>query len=723
MSETFSRHGYRRSGSTGGAARMGALSRPGACPRVVLAAALVALAALLWVDVAIGAFPGQNGRIAYSDYHFSDKLLTVEPDGTGVTVLVENENSPPPFDSLGHAGYPSWSADGQRLAVRAWADSGLCPDDRTGIYSLGPTGGDIGVVGGSCLLNVAADAADPTWSPDSSTVAYLTPFGSSSQFIPFEQSETPELWTVAVDGSTSPTRIVTAKPVACPEWAPNQGDGYVMDPAWSPEGSVIAFAFVVDDNVACAGAGLGIWTVTPDGSSLTQLIDAPGRHPDWSPDGSKIVFVSASTSGSQGERGNIWVMDADGSDLVQLTSGGLDKDPVWSPDGTLIAFVRGGGPTGPGLLHTMAADGSGVVSLGVSGRHPSWQPLAPPPSEDGDGDGVADSIDSGAAAFDDGAGTSGAIVDAAGLDVLVEDADDSGDGVKITVGPGSGKATFSVCGFTLKVSAGSEIVVTCGSVRVEVVVGAAEIDLGGGAVLVSVPEGGTAKVTEEGGTFFSVDNLGSLAIDVTVDGELTSIPAGGSATVSTDTTDPTVTCQPASFIVGEPGAVVSGDVIDEGSGPVSDVVSTTVSSSWPGSFSASLTAHDQAGHSTMALCPYTVSYLFVGFEQPIDKLPTVNNAKAGQTVPIKWRITDYYGVGISDPASFVSVTTGGTACDSSDPQDAIEAYAGGSGLQYTGNGRWQFNWKTPKSYAGTCKVMRLNLADGNTTRIAEFMFK
>ena len=67
-------------------------------------------------------------------------------------------------------------------------------------------------------------------------------------------------------------------------------------------------------------------------------------------------------------------------------------------------------------------------------------------------------------------------------------------------------------------SAGSEIVVTCGSVRVEVVVGAAEIDLGG-AVLVAVPEGGTAKVTEAGGTFFSVDNLGSLAIDVTVDGE------------------------------------------------------------------------------------------------------------------------------------------------------------------------------------------------------------
>ena len=43
-------------------------------------------------------------------------------------------------------------------------------------------------------------------------------------------------------------------------------------------------------------------------------------------------------------------------------------------------------------------------------------------------------------------GTSGAITNANGLDVLVEDADDPADGIKITVGPGSGKASFTACG-------------------------------------------------------------------------------------------------------------------------------------------------------------------------------------------------------------------------------------------------------------------------------------
>jgi hypothetical protein len=114
---------------------------------------------------------------------------------------------------------------------------------------------------------------------------------------------------------------------------------------------------------------------------------------------------------------------------------------------------------------------------------------------------------------------------------------------------------------------------------------------------------------------------------------------------------------------------------------------------------------------------------FTGFFQPIDNLPVVNKAKAGQTIAVKWRVTDGEGIGISDPASFVSLTSGSTSCSPSDPIDAIETYVGSSGLQYLGDGNWQFNWKTPKSYAGQCRVMRLNLADGDTTRIAEFQFK
>jgi hypothetical protein len=122
-----------------------------------------------------------------------------------------------------------------------------------------------------------------------------------------------------------------------------------------------------------------------------------------------------------------------------------------------------------------------------------------------------------------------------------------------------------------------------------------------------------------------------------------------------------------------------------------------------------------------------LTYVFSGFFSPIDNPPVRNTANAGQTIPVKWRITDANGVGISDSTSFVSLTSGATDCSQGAPQDAIEeTSAGGSGLQYLGDGFWQFNWNTPKSYAAKCRVMTLNLADGPgtaNTRKAIFQFR
>ena len=119
--------------------------------------------------------------------------------------------------------------------------------------------------------------------------------------------------------------------------------------------------------------------------------------------------------------------------------------------------------------------------------------------------------------------------------------------------------------------------------------------------------------------------------------------------------------------------------------------------------------------------PATLSsaYEFSGFAAPIDN-EKVNAAKAGQTIPVKWRLTDANGVGISDPTSFVSLTSAlGAGC--SGATDGVETYSGGSGLQYLGDGYWQFNWKTPKTYAGQCRRMVLTLADGE--HVADFQFK
>ncbi len=58
------------------------------------------------------------------------------------------------------------------------------------------------------------------------------------------------------------------------------------------------------------------------------------KYPSWSPDGSRIVFVRGTGSGSE-----IYVMNSDGSNLTQLTNNSSrDGYPCWTPDGSKIIF-------------------------------------------------------------------------------------------------------------------------------------------------------------------------------------------------------------------------------------------------------------------------------------------------------------------------------------------------------------------------------------------------
>lgn len=139
--------------------------------------------------------------------------------------------------------------------------------------------------------------------------------------------------------------------------------------------------------------------------------------------------------------------------------------------------------------------------------------------------------------------------------------------------------------------------------------------------------------------------------------------------------------------------------------------------------SVTFTAFNTAGLQATKDCEYKVQYNFNGFFQPIDTGIT-NSAKAGQAIPVKWRLTDANGVPVSDPNSFISVSSTATIGGCGGSADAIETYAGSSasGLQYLGNGNWQYNWKTPKSYAGQCRTLSLNLKDGASGRTASFIF-
>jgi len=127
-----------------------------------------------------------------------------------------------------------------------------------------------------------------------------------------------------------------------------------------------------------------IYTMNPDGSNVQRLTNSNLAHyyfdPAWSPDGSKIAFVRFSGTYNDSLRlytdivYEIFVMNADGSDQRRLTQSRSDFSPAWSPDGTQIAFWRDM-PSSRGIF-VMNADGSdqrAVASTSELGQ-PAWSP-------------------------------------------------------------------------------------------------------------------------------------------------------------------------------------------------------------------------------------------------------------------------------------------------------------------------------------------------------------
>jgi hypothetical protein len=110
---------------------------------------------------------------------------------------------------------------------------------------------------------------------------------------------------------------------------------------------------------------------------------------------------------------------------------------------------------------------------------------------------------------------------------------------------------------------------------------------------------------------------------------------------------------------------------------------------------------------------FVASHGFVGFDRPIEP-DVVNVAKAGRAVPLKWRVLDLGGNPVTDldPAG-ASLTSTAVGCSALDGDDApLDAYApGSSGLQNLGDGHYQWNWATQKSWASSCRRLTLRLGD------------
>lgn len=279
---------------------------------------LSALALVLLAAAPADAFPGANGVIVFE----AGGLNTIAADGTGLAPI------PGTFGVFA----PVVSPDGKRVAATT---SG-------GIATLDITGAAAAVL--------PFTGAAPTWSPDGTRIAYGT--GG-------------DIWTAAADGSGAPVQLTSGP----------ETDGV---PSWSATGRIAFWSN--------RGGASQIWSMAADGTDVRQVSavdDVEQQRPAWSPDGSKLAFAT-----DNGQISDVYVSDVtvapsvanDKRITINGSSAFYNGSPSWSPDGTRIAFEsnRTGGPQ----VWTTAAPGGGddkqVTTDG--GMRPDWQAIPRPPA-------------------------------------------------------------------------------------------------------------------------------------------------------------------------------------------------------------------------------------------------------------------------------------------------------------------------------------------------------
>ena len=316
------------------------------------AVAVVAIAAAALASPSGAA--AANGQIAYSRY--SQALLVANPDATGVRELT-------PDTYLYFLQHPSWSPDGSKIAFEGNDPVyGNLPEiyvmtaDGTGVQQLTTSAGFL-------------EHREPAWSPDGTKIAFSGGTSSGDRDIYVMN---------AADGSN----VVDLS---------NSSGRWDDEPAWSPDGSKIVF--VGNSRSPYRDRDSFLYVMKADGSNQVQLTQGPlDRQPAWSPDGTKIALARYIKDQDPASNAipDIYVINAvDGSGATDLTQSPNvdDISPSWSPDGTRIAFMSDRDARIYRYdVYTMSSSGGDMVDVSCEPADDSWPgwgsnttPLPPTP--------------------------------------------------------------------------------------------------------------------------------------------------------------------------------------------------------------------------------------------------------------------------------------------------------------------------------------------------------
>ena len=300
-----------------------------------LTAVLASLFCVLLAAPAHAAFPGGNGKIAFSAFRNGNMdVYTVNPDGSGQTRLT----SDPEWEYD-----PAWSPDGSKIAYTRWIDDFGHKD----VYVMDADGANKQRVWGLPQYSLG----QPSWSPSGAELAMTIRISYL------------DIFRGRADGQGSLTAV------AAPFFSHSN-----QAPAWSPDGTRVAYG---QHDFRGAVSSYDLHVAKVDGTGDMNLTPTPNEYemfPNWSPDGETIAI------GDEVSAVGIRLYDGNGGNRTVVPGSSRDSHPAFSPDGKKLVTSTWIFEAQHSMLVTYNRDGSERTLVPGTERTgwPDWQPIPPP---------------------------------------------------------------------------------------------------------------------------------------------------------------------------------------------------------------------------------------------------------------------------------------------------------------------------------------------------------